>query len=251
MLVVTHVCVCVCVFVCVCVCVATISGVSPSTIPIAASQSVAINGASMPNVSGDAAAFVVAVSCSAPSWTSPSTVSSTSATNVWNGATSITASVSSNGAVAGSYELCVRWSAVSPYFRAGAFAIVSVTSVVPSVIPALATTVSVVVSGVSLVNVNGDGQAFVVSSTSCSGGPTSVVTSVASSYSSSTSVTLTVSDSGAVAGVYSVCMRVSATTVYFSSGLTLTIGELMILYVVLFMCVYLCCIFRFSHNHVV
>ena len=204
---------------------ATISGVSPSTIPSAASQSVAISGLLMPNVSGDAAAFVVAVSCSVPNSTSPTSVSSTSATNVWHGATSITASVSANGAFAGSYQLCVRWSVVSAYFRAGAFGIVSVTSVVPSVIPVLATTVSVVVSGVSLVNVNGDGQAFVVSSTSCSGGPTSVVTSVASSYSSSTSVTLTVNDSGAVAGVYSVCMRVSATTVYCSSGLTLTIGE--------------------------
>ena len=217
--------VCVCVCVCVCVFVATITSFDPPGIPALVSQSVAVVGASMPNVSGDASAFVVAASCSTPSTTSPTVVASTSATNAFTSSSSVSVSVSANGAAAGVYQLCVRWTATSPYFVAGSFDVVSVTSLTPNVLPVLsATGQTVALVGVGLVNVNGDGSAFVVSSTAC-GSPTSAVTSVASAFSSSTSIVLTVVDTGASAGVYSVCMRASSTSVYFSSGLTLTVGE--------------------------
>ena len=192
--------------------------------PAAASQSVAVVGTSMPNVSGDGSAFVVAASCSTPSTTSPTVLASTSATNAFTSSSSIAVSVSASGAVAGVYQLCGRWTASSPYFLIGTFDIVSVTSLTPNVLPVLsATGQTVALVGVGLVNVNGDGSAFVVSSTAC-GSPTSAVTSVASAFSSSTSIALTVVDTGASAGVYSLCMRTSSSSSYFSSGVTLTVG---------------------------
>ena len=181
-------------------------------------------GSSMPNVSGDSRAFVIATSCSSPNSTSPLTVISTSIANTWNSATSISLSVSASGAASGVYQLCGRWSVVSPYFVAGVFDIVSVTSLTPNVLPVLsATGQTVALVGVGLVNVSGDASAFVVSSAACAS-PVSAVTSVSSVFLSSSSVTLSVVDTGAVAGVYSLCMRASSTSGYFSSGLTVTIG---------------------------
>ena len=180
----------------------------------------------MPNVSGDNSAFVIAVSCSTPNAMTPSAAASTSATNVWNSVSSISVTVGASGAVAGTdYRLCVRWSAVSPYFDAGSFDLLSVTSVVPSVIPASAVTQTLTVSGAGLVNVAADAGGFVISG-NCNGTPTSAVTSVVSSFTSSTSVSLTVNANGATAGVYLLCMRDSTTSVYFSSGATVTIGEI-------------------------
>ena len=187
----------------------------------------------MVDVSGDASAFVVAASCSTPSTTSPTVVASTSATNTFTSSSSISASVSANGAAAGVYQLCVRWTSTSPYFVAGSFDVVSVTSLTPNVLPVLSGSgQSVALVGAGLVGVNGDGSAFVVSSTVCTAA-TSAVTSVASVFSSATSIALTVVDTGSSAGVYSLCMRTSSTSVYFSSGMMLTVG----------LCVYAVCIF--------
>ena len=178
----------------------------------------------MPNVSGDASAFIVAASCSTPSTTSPSVLASTSATNTFTSSSSIAVSVTASGATAGVYQLCARWTATSPYFLVGVSDVMSVTSLTPSVLPVLSGTgQSVSLVGAGLLNVGGDGLAFVVSSTVCTSA-TSAVTSVASVFSASTSIALTVVDTGASAGVYSLCMRASSTSVYFSSGLTLTVG---------------------------
>ena len=226
-------CVCVCVCVCVrshhlrvrvCVCVATVSGYVPGGVPTAASQSVSLSGAAMPDVSGDNGAFVIAVSCSAPNATAPLVVGNSWVTSTWASGSAILLSVSGSGAVAGVYELCVRWSSVSPYFAAGTFDLLSVTSVVPSVISARSGSQQIVgVSGAGLLNVSSDGGAFVISR-NCSV-VMSVVTSVWSVFVNSTSVTLNVNAGGATAGVYSLCMREAATSVYFWSGATVTIGE--------------------------
>ena len=115
------------------------------------------------------------------------------------------------------------------YIDSGAIDIVSVTSVSPNVLPVLsATSQTVAMVGVGLVNVDGDGSAFVVSSTACSS-PTSAVTSVASVFSSSTSIALTVVDTGATTGVYTLCQRITSSSAYFSTGKTLTIGSNMLL----------------------
>ena len=225
---------------CVCVFAATITSFDPPGIPALVSRSVSVVGSSMPNVSGDASAFVVAASCSTPSTTNPTLVASTSATNTFTSSSSILVSVSANGAAAGVYQLCARWTAASPYFVAGSFDVVSVTSLTPSVLPVLsATGQSVALVGAGLVNVNGDGAAFVVSSTVCTSA-TSAVTSVTSVFSSSSSIALTVVDTGASADVYSLCMRTSSTSVYFSSGLTLTVGVCVCMCMCVCVCVYVC-----------
>ena len=202
----------------------------------------------MPNVSSDVSAFVVAASCSTPSTTSPTVLASTSTTNTFTSSSSIAVSVSAGGASAGVYQLCARWTATSPYFLVGAFDVVSVTSLTPLVLPVLSGTgQSVALVGAGLLNVGGDGLAFVVSSTVCTSA-TSAVTSVASVFVSATSITLTVVDTGAVAGVYSLCMRASSTSVYFSSGLTLTVGLFVCLFVCVYVCVFVFLCFRFLHS---
>ena len=184
----------------------------------------------MPDVSGDGMAFVV-------SSTGCSSVSAVTGSSVTSGVPSgggslIRVSVNGGGAASGGvYELCVRWSSVSAYFSVGPFAIVTVVSLTPSVIPAVSGTVQwIAVGGAGLVNVSGgggggDSSAFVVSSSGCSSSSlSSVVTSVSCVFLSSTSLMLSVVDDGASAGVYELCMRVSATSVYFWSGHNVTIG---------------------------
>ena len=190
----------------------------------------------MPDVSGDSGAFVIAVSCSLPNATAPTVVGNSWVTSSWASGSAISLSVSGSGAVAGVYELCVRWSSVSPYFSAGTFDLLSVTSVVPSVISATSGVQIVGVSGAGLLNVSSDGGAFVISR-NCSV-VLSVVTSVWSVFVNSTSVTLNVNAGGATAGVYLLCMREAATSVYFWSGATLTIGEFV--HMCVCVCVYVC-----------
>ena len=203
---------------------ASIASFSPSAIPAASGQNISVVGNSMPNVASDSFAFIVAVSCSSPSMNSPNILPSTSSSSVWNSAMSISLTVNTSGAPAGVYHLCVRWNPVSPYFEAGVFDIVSVTSLTPNLIGSISSVQSIGLIGAGLVNVSGDAQAFVISTSSstCSVVP---LTSVNSVFSNSTALTLYVSDYGAAAGVYPLWLRTSSSTSYFASGLNITIGE--------------------------
>ena len=192
----------------------------------------------MPSVAGDGSAFVIAASCSTPSATSPAVVTGTSSVSSGSGAT-IMLTVSVGGsAAAGMYRLCSRWTSSSPYVDVDGLNVVSVTSVWPNVIAASASESTVGVSGAGLLDVSSDGSAFVVSSSACSGAPSSVVTGVASSFVSATSVTLSVSASGAAAGVYSLCLRTSSTSAYFATGVSVTIG--LFCFFVLVVCLCFC-----------
>ena len=219
----------------------TISGLSPSTIAAGGmSQTVSVSGSWMPNVSSDGGAFVVSASVSSCSGSVVSGVAGvTVVSNSWTSGSGISVVVSASATSAGMYVVCARWSAMSEYFTAGLLGIVSVTSVSPAVIPAAVggsggSSVMMTVSGVSLVNVSGDASGFVISSSGGGGGgtcasPVSAVTSVNSVFVNSSMVVLNVTDSGSVAGMYLLCMRVSPSTVYFWTGMNVTIGELTVL----------------------
>ena len=204
-----------------CVFVATVSNLSPSGIPAVNGQLLNLSGALMPSVSSDPAAFVISTSCTP----SVSAVSGTSTSSSGFGS-SITVTVNAGGlSSGGAYLLCARWTPTSLYFTAGSVNILSFSSLKPSVLPVLSGTVqSIVMTGAGFLNVSGDGSAFMISSSACTGTPSSVVTSVNSVFSSSILISLSVVDSGSAAGVYSVCLRTSPATSYFSTGINVTIG---------------------------
>ena len=195
---------------------------TPSSIGPVSGQSVTVSGVVMPNVSGDGVAFLMAVSCSSPSAISPTPVSGTSISSSGSGS-SMTINVSAIGDTPGAYQLCVRWNATFPYSLVGTLSVLTVSSLSPSIIPVSSTAPTVTVAGTGLVTVTADSSAFVISSASCTSA-SSVVTSVSSTFTSSSSITMTVTDSSAAAGVYSLCMRVSSSSSYFSAGVSLTIG---------------------------
>ena len=179
----------------------------------------------MPSVSGDGMAFVIASSCSTPNATNPAAVVGTWMTSSSGSGSVITLTWAVSGSTpAGVYRLCSRWTQSSPYVDAGGLNVMSVSAVSPIVIGVGSVASTVTLNGDGLVDMSADAGAFVISSSGCTGTPTSVVVSVQSTYVSSSSVVLVVNDSGVAAGAYSLCVRTSSESAYFWSGLVVTIG---------------------------
>ena len=212
----------------------TIIDVKPSIIQASIDQIVTVVGASMNNVSGDPAAFIVAVSCSAPDPIRPTPLNNTSIAAFFSSSSIIIATVQAPHAQGGKYQLCVRWSSSSAYVTASnSLRIVSVDSLKPNVIGSMGLVQSIVVTGVNLPNVSGDGQAFVLSSSiSCS---SLASASVYSEFTNSSLLTLFVSDSGSAAGIYALCLRTSPTNAYFPTGMDVTIGIFCVVLIISFM----------------
>ena len=198
---------------------ASISSLNPTATLPSTTQVVTINGALLPNITSDANGVLVAASCPA----SPTILAGTSTTNAFSSSSLMTATITTVAAAAGSYLLCVRFTSSSSYSSAGSFSIISLTSWTPAIIPATSTVQSIALTGVGMTNMISDCSAYVLAA-SCSATSISAVTSISSSFTSSTSVTLSINDYGAVAGVYTLCLRLSSTSNYIATSLTMTIG---------------------------
>ena len=205
---------------------ATIISLTPPGIPLASGQGVVIAGQSMADCSSDPSAFVLASSCLQPNTTSPTPVPLVTSAHTGSGSTILLTLDSSLAVSGGSYRLCARWTSDSPYFDAGSLSLIQATLLSPNVIGISGTTpFAVDVIGLGLVDVDLDGQAFVLSP-SCAGIPASVVTSISSAYNTSNSIALSISDPTSTAGVYPLCLRASASSGYFPLGLDINIGAL-------------------------
>lgn len=205
--------------------VAVVTSIQPVMIRPLANQSVAVSGVSLPNVSSDSSAFLLALSCSSPSVTSPASVASTSISNSGSGAT-ISLTVTATGAAGGAYRLCARWGTTANYFDAGSFSIFVPSSLVPSAIPSAPSAQPVSVVGAGLVDLSADAVAyFFTNAMSCAGALPAGVASLTEVHVSSTLTRLMVTT--ASIGNYRLCIRfVAAPNSYFDSGLMLGVGLL-------------------------
>ena len=210
---------------------ASVSSFRPSALSIGSIDSLTVEGGDMPLVSGDPRAFVLATaSCAVPSPSSPLLVSGVTTTNNGSG-NSVSVTIDSTAATGGGdFRLCARWTTSSPYLDIGPISLVSVTALVPPIIPVSASPLSVNILGAGLVNVSTDPFAIVVSSVGCpSGQPLApAVASVSSALGTPTSIVMSVDDHNSTSGVFSVCMRLTSSSAYFDTLQTLTIGVFII-----------------------
>ena len=196
---------------------ASVSHLSPSVALPGSTQIVTISGAFLPNISTDVNGVLVSSSCLGP-------LAGSVATNTFLSSSAIIAAITTSVAVSsGNYVACTRWSPSSPYFSIGAFTIMSISSWTPTIIPASSTVQTIALNGVYMPDLSSDGQAYVLSAM-CNSMPASAVTSISSLFSNSTSITLLINDAGTVAGVYSLCMRLSPTSSYLATPVNITIG---------------------------
>lgn len=195
----------------------SVSTRNPPGLPTMAARTVVLTGAGLIDVSAVPDAFVLSASCA------PGAVASVVGpiTSTWTSTTAMSITMDATASTAGAFRLCLRVSATSPYGDMIALNILSFTSVTPATIPNLVRPVTV--AGVGFVTVNSDASAFVLAATDCTA-LTSAVTSI-SSASTAVRYTLTVTATGASGGTYPLCLRMSATTAYFDTGLHVNIGE--------------------------
>lgn len=195
--------------------------VQPPAVPIGVgSSTVLVHFATATTTSAD---YLLLADCSVPGGGSLATgITYTSGT-----APDVTLSVDTSATVSGGlFRLCV-FNGLT-YDDIGQLAVVEVSSVTPSTIPIVPSgAVSVDLAGAGLIDISGDADAVVVrpAVTTCSD-PPPTTTSTSVTFNSSTSMDVGISDATATRGAYRICLRASATSPYFDTGLTLQLGSL-------------------------
>lgn len=190
----------------------SVSAITPGGIPVGNTSSVVVTGALMPDISTDAAGFVVGNgSCATP------VAGVTASSSSGSGGSTTTLAVTAATGTSGVYRLCARWTPTSAYADLGDLRVFAVTSVSPPLVYR-AVSQSLTVTGTGLFDNSAVPAAYTLAA-SCSSPSPSAVASLSVTYGGPTSVVLSaINASASVAGVYRLCTRMSASSPYFDIG---------------------------------